>query len=126
MQTSIPGMRYRKLDKNGDMLMGIGQQQFVDDLEAVRQAVETRIKLLFGEWWEREWEGVPQWQRIIGAPRTEAQRAFVDLVITQRIVSTINVISVHNVDSFYTDRTYTYTCRVRAVYGEFDYEVVIG
>ena len=50
--------KYRRLDANGDMTFGRGAESFAQGVEAVRQAIETRLRLLRGEWWERPADGL--------------------------------------------------------------------
>lgn len=59
-------MRYRRLDSNGDYTFGNGKYDFLVDIEAVPQAVQTKLKLFRGEWWEDLSEGLPFFQEIAG------------------------------------------------------------
>lgn len=123
MKSPATDLIYRKLDDKGDMLLGIGDLAFVKNLDAITQAIYTRLRLLRGEWWERRGEGLPLWQEILGQPRTETQRNMVDLLVIERINDTRGVTAVRDVDSFYTGRNYTFTCRVETIYGEANVEV---
>lgn len=123
MKSPATTLRYRKLDDKGDMLLGIGDLAFLTDLDAITQAIYTRLRLLRGEWWERPMEGLPLWEEILGQPRTEQQRNMIDLILIERIFDTRGVIAVRDTDSFFTGRTYTFTCKVETVYGETNVEV---
>jgi hypothetical protein len=57
---------YRKLDQNGDPLFGNGAANFVSDIDAVAQAIGTRLRLLQGEWWENTNAGTPLFQSMLG------------------------------------------------------------
>ena len=60
-------MRYRQLTADGDMAFGQGAANFwVDNVEAVAQAVLTRLRLLTGEWFLDTTEGLPLTTQIIG------------------------------------------------------------
>ena len=61
-------MIYRRLDADYDYTFGQGKQDFVSGVDAVAQAIYTRLFLLFGEWWEDQKDGLPLWQSIIGVP----------------------------------------------------------
>ena len=62
----MPTITYRKLDQNGDPIWGNGQGSFVSDIDAVAQAIYTRLRLLFGEWWENLSIGTPLFQSMLG------------------------------------------------------------
>ena len=87
-------MRYRALDANGDMVMRNGQA-YLEGVEAVRQAIETRLKLLIYEWWEDIEDGVPYWQQIIANRDLEAA----EKIIKNRIQQTDHVLSILFFDS---------------------------
>ena len=50
-------MQYRILDENGDYTLG--QNSMKKDKEAVAQAIQTRLGLLYGQWWENTEDGLP-------------------------------------------------------------------
>lgn len=43
-------MKYRKLDNTGDYSFGSGLTDFVENKEAIAQAIKTKILLFYGEW----------------------------------------------------------------------------
>jgi hypothetical protein len=59
-------MRYRKLDANGDYVIGSGSDFLVNSPEAVAQAILTRLKLWRGEWYVDLKDGTPWMQEILG------------------------------------------------------------
>ena len=58
-------MRYRRIT-DGDYTLGHGQSDFLVDIEAVPQAIQTKLNLFQGEWWEDLSEGLPYYQDIAG------------------------------------------------------------
>ncbi len=111
-------MRYRKQDENGDYVFGAGNSStFLTDLEAVAQAIETKLKLFQGEWWENENEGLPMLQEILGVHGANKSNA--DLLIMQRIKETPHVTGVSNASSTFdgSSRAYSFSCSVDTEYG---------
>lgn len=89
-------MRYRKLDANGDMVFGKGLASFYIDVpEAPAQAVATRLKLLYGEWFLNTTDGTP-WETKVLGKYTDSMR---DLVIKQRVLGTPGVTDYTNYSS---------------------------
>lgn len=118
-----PSLRYRRLDPQGDMVLGNGSGIFLTGVEAMRQAISTRLKLLQGEWWERPQDGLPLFQQMLGKPATQAQKELMDLLITERIMDTKLVEGVEAVQSEMTGRAYAYSAAVRTAFGETSVEV---
>lgn len=113
-------MRYRALDDNGDMVVRNGQA-YLSDVDAVRQACATRLRLLIYEWWEDTEDGVPYWQQIIASRNLdEALR-----LIRKRIQGTDNVISVVNMEHTWepNSRTLYITAVVQSTYGLFELNI---
>lgn len=112
-------MIYRRLDINGDYTFGQGGYNFVKDSEAVSQAIQTRILLLYEEWWENLEEGTPLFQNILNQRNTQAGKNAVDIIIKDRILTTQGVIQITDFESsFDTNKTYTANLSVDTVYGE--------
>ena len=109
-------MRYRRLIDN-DYSFGRGRQDFLTDIEAVAQAIKTRLLLLYAEWWEDLEDGLPLWQKIIGVPGNAENIAAIDIVIRSRIEGTAHVQQVLSYYSAYENRTYTFHCLVQTDYG---------
>ena len=120
-------MKYRRLDENGDYVFGSGSNNFVVDLEAVSQAVVTRLKLLQGEWWEDLSEGLPLWQEILGSSGSNEHLTYVDNLITQRIFNTPGVTSIIDYEGQWdaSTRQYRFNARVNTTYSETTIEGVV-
>lgn len=118
-------LKYRALDKNGDMVMN-GENAFLYKQEALMQSISTRIKLYAGEWWEGDDGAIAMFTDVIGRPRTAENKSTIDLLITARITDTIGVLEVTDVQSeFLPGRVYKYSCKVRTQYGTQSLEVSI-
>lgn len=79
-------MIYRRLDNNGDYILGQGSTQFLSQNEAIAQALTTWIKLLYGEWWENVNDGTPLWQSILGSLGSENNLISIDNILKSRII----------------------------------------
>ena len=110
-------MIYRSLDIDGDYRFGHGKNDFLNGVDAVAQAIMTRLKLLKGEWWEDLEDGLPLWQSILGM---RTPKAVIDRIIQERVLGTNNVTGISNLSSsFEADtRSYTFYCVVDTAFGQ--------
>jgi hypothetical protein len=108
-------IRYRRLDANDDPERGQGRANFATDLEAVCQAILTRLRLFEGEWFENILEGLPLWTEILGSSGNNKE--VIDRLIQERIAGTKFVLSVGNVQSSLINRAYSFTCLVNTYFG---------
>ena len=116
-------MIYRRLDQNGDYILGTGSNNFYSNNQAVAQAVITWLKLLRAEWWEDVNNGLPLWQSILGQPGSEINRHSVDNIIQERIRDLrlgdqplIDVINNYDSDWDNINRSYKFTCTLTTIY----------
>lgn len=114
-------MRYRRLI-NGEPQFGQGQQNFVQGAEAVAQAIETRLKLFTGEWWEDTNDGLPFWTQMVST--NGSNRDKISMLVTARILDTnlngIKLVSrMNSVSNIWngTLRRYTYNGSAQSIYG---------
>ena len=116
-------MKYRALDENGDSTFG--SKRFLTGREAVGQAILTRLRLLYGEWWENTADGLPLFERILGAYGGEEARAAVDLIISERIQETQNVTEILTFESEFSAETRQYSafCLVNTAFGELPFSM---
>ena len=117
-------IKYRSLDVNGDYVFGKNAQSYLSGTLAVAQAIQTRLKLLQGEWWEDTSDGFPLFQNILGQPGTPENLAAIDLLIKDRISETQDVTSIASFTSTYINRQYTATATINTKYGNSSVEVV--
>lgn len=110
---------YRNLGPSYDPLWGQGQANFLSDLDAVAQAILTRINLFEAEWWANLQDGTPFWQSILGANASLRQQQQISLLLTQRILGTPYVIAVSEVNLNFDARTrkMNYTASVETQFG---------
>lgn len=109
-------MRYRKQSATGDYTFGQGQANFyVNNPEAVAQAIETRLLLMQGEWFLDILEGTPYATQILGRNRQTTY----DAAIRKAILDTQGVISIESYASqLSADRELNVQARVNTIYGE--------
>ena len=80
-------VKYRRLI-NGDYSFGRNNGDFLTGIDAVSQAIRTRLLLLKGEWWEDTEQGLPLFQSILGQYETQP----IDLLVQDTISNTKDVI----------------------------------
>jgi hypothetical protein len=109
---------YRKLDANGDPMMGRGTANFVSDLDAVAQAISTKLKLFSGEWWENRNEGTPIFDEMLGTTNNSRPQLVAQL-LKQRILATPYVLSVTNLQTSFdpATRAFQFSCQVATQFG---------
>jgi hypothetical protein len=95
---SSPAFTYRNLGPDNDPLRGQGQANFLVDLPAVAQAIQTRLLLFQGEWFADLADGTPYWQSIV-AQGAGSNLPQINLLLTQRILATPFVNGVSNIQS---------------------------
>lgn len=112
-------MKYRILDENGDYSFGKGQQNLTYGTYAVTQAIQTRLKLLKGEWWENTELGLPLYQSILGQSGVTEKIYIIDTLIKEQIVGTQDVIGIIDFSSSFDSvtRSYSFSCTVNTRYG---------
>lgn len=116
-------LRYRRLDENGDMLLGVGEAGWLSGLDAMRQLISTRLRSIEGEWWEGDPTAIPYLTEVIGAPATERNRQIIDLMVIGRIMDTVGVDSISDITSTFSGRSYSFSCTVHTIYGDTTAEV---
>lgn len=89
------------------------------DLEAVRQAIQTRLELFRGEWWENIDEGTPMFQLVLGAPGSPRSIAVMEAALTARIKGTPYVTAVTSIQSTFDRKTrkYSYSATAETSFG---------
>jgi hypothetical protein len=114
-------VKYRRLI-DGEPQFGQGQQNFLQGIDAVAQAIQTSLSLFTGEWWEDLNDGLPLWIGLLGYEGSNKEKS--NAIIVKRILE-INldnkklVSSVNNVINTYnsTLRKYTFEGTAISIYG---------
>jgi hypothetical protein len=114
-------MRYRKQTSTGDMVRGQGSLDFyIDEPNAVGQAVKTRLQLNLGSFWRDLNDGLPLFQSIAGRPGSPEYLQSVDTIIQDRIKGTQGVTSIISYESSFNSatRSYRFDATVQTVYSQ--------
>lgn len=113
-------MIYRMLDSDGDYVFGRGKHAYLEGIDAVAQAIKTRLLLLYAEWWEDREDGLPLWEQILAAPGSQDSLIAVDLIFKERIEGTTGVLSLLGYESDFDrdNRKYTFKAAVETMYGD--------
>ena len=109
-------MRYRKLSASGDYVLGGGLSSFyVNNPDAVAQAVLTRLRLWLAEWYQDTSDGT-NWQTGVLGTNTQASR---DAVIRERVLGTPGVNSILTYSSSFDSntRTFSVSMSLDTIYG---------
>ena len=114
----------RAMDEDGDMRLGEGQNGQLYTIDAMKQVLKTRLGAVEGEWWEGDAGAIPYFSgSILGAVASEKVKDTLDLLVINRIMDTVGVIGVSDVESSIEYRKYHFTCSVQTVYGTTTAEV---
>ena len=115
----MPSIIYRRLDAEGEPVWGSGSQSFLGDLDAVAQAILTRLRLFEGEWWADLGDGTPYFQNILGVSLGRDFSA-VSLLIQQRILGTPFVTGLSDVQVTFdsNNRQFKFQCNVQTAFGK--------
>lgn len=111
-------MRYRKLTSSGDYTFGLSADNFHLDLNAVVQAIKTRLQLNKESFWRDLNEGLPLFQEILGTSGSEQNLAAIDAIIQNRIKGTPDVLGIVSYSRDYDReaRSYIFKAEVQTVY----------
>lgn len=114
-------MRYRRL-VNGEPSYGQGRADFLVDIYATAQAIETRLKLFTGEWWEDVYDGLPVWTDLLGFSGSDKNKS--NSIISKRILETklgkVQLVTgISNLTNTYDayNRRFSYSVTAKSLYG---------
>ena len=118
-QTQSPLIIVRRLNQNHDPVYGGGRADFLTDIQAVAQIIETSLLLFQGELWNALDIGLPLFQQIVSQVENNRQQV-VALLIQQTILQSSSFVTgLTNVSFVYTSstRTFAYACDVQTQFG---------
>lgn len=117
---SQPLISVRALDANHDPIYGNGQGNFLNDILAVAQIIQTSLLLFQGEWWANTNEGLPLFQSILGSNNGKKFDA-VSLLIQNTILAVPFVIGISNVvTTFSPNRAISFSCVAVTQFGNIN------
>lgn len=112
-------MRYRKLSPTGDYTFGQGPLNFYrDQVEAVAQAVKTRLQLYRASFWRDLNAGIPMMQGIAGTPGSPQNLAGIEATLQTEIRTTEGVLALLDSSVSFDSQTreYTYQALIQTQY----------
>jgi hypothetical protein len=114
----MANITYLRLDAENDPIFNSAAS--LSDLAAVAQAIETRVKLFQGEWWENLNEGTPMFQDILGSSGSAKNQTTMSLILTERVAGTPYVSQVKEVVATFnrTTREFSYRAVAQTAFGE--------
>lgn len=125
---NTPTILVRKLDANHDPIYGNGLQDFLADIDAVAQLIDTSLLLLQGEWWEDLSQGFPLFQKILGVYGVGNNPQIAALLVQQTIMGVPYVTGMANIAFNYNSatRSFSYSCTVYTQFGTVQTEFSPG
>jgi hypothetical protein len=122
----MPTIQYLRLDNSNDVIWVA--QSALADVDAVAQAILTRLRLYQNEWWENLNLGIPLFQEIIGGSGSKAHQAIISLAYTQQILGTPYVSGVSNTSTTFDSvtRQFTYNATVSTAFGPVKIQFIPG
>ena len=114
-----PLIAIRALDANHEPMYGNGQNNFLNDIDAVAQIIQTSLLLFQGEWWENLQDGLPLFQDILGTNNAK-KNDVIALTIQERILASAPpfVTGIRDIVTTYnTKRKFTFAAIVETQFG---------
>lgn len=90
-------MQYRKINENGDYVFGDNQGDYLSDTAAVGQAVATKLRMLYGEWFEDISIGLPYFQSMLGQVSNDQIKRVLSMSVTQALQDMAEVQSIKSI-----------------------------
>jgi hypothetical protein len=104
-------------------MFGQGSANFAMDIEAVTQAIKTKLLLLIGEWWEDSSKGLPLFQTILLQRQTAEGKLTIDTVARERILETPGVTQIVAFESGFLESVYWMKAEVYTIYSQSPIEI---
>lgn len=108
---------YLRLDSENDPVFDPGAELM--DLDAVGQAILTRLRLFQGEWWADLNDGTPMFQAILGQRASQQGRQIMALALANRVSGTPYVSGVTDVSIKFASqsRALQFNCTAQTSFG---------
>lgn len=92
-------MQYRAIDQHGDYVLGNNQNDYLTGTNAVGQAVATKLRMIYGEWFEDVAIGLPYFRSMLGQVNSDQIKRALTMAVTQALqdlseVQTVNGITI--------------------------------
>lgn len=104
-------MLFRTVDENGDMMPIQSVDDMSDGAEAVALAVDSRLAMTYGEWWEDETLGFRVPEFLVNGIR-EYQLPMLEKYISKYVGKTEGVAGVVGIVTEYEGHRFTYTAKI--------------
>jgi hypothetical protein len=119
-------IQYLRLDATNDPILQ--PQASLTDLYAVAQAIQTRLLLFQGEWWENLSAGTPMFQSILGAPGTPRSQQVMAGLLNLVVQGTPFVSSVQDGTVSYdpANRVFSYSATAFTAFGPVSVSTSLG
>lgn len=108
-------IQYLRLDSSYDP--SFDPQNSLTNLQAVTQAVQTRLRLFLGEWWENQNLGLPVFQSMLGQLGTARTQLEMNLAIQHNIRGGPYVTGVDGIVTTFNNGQYSFTANVQTIFG---------
>jgi hypothetical protein len=110
-------IQYLRLDTSNDPILI--PDVSLTDINAVAQAILTRLKLFQAEWWEDLNEGTPMFQSILGASGSPKNQQAMTLALIERISGTPYVSGLQDISSRFDSRTrkFSFSATAQTAFG---------
>lgn len=112
---ATPSITYLPLDANGDIIVNTGQN--LTGVYAVAQAIQTRLNLWYGEWWEDLTSGLPVFQQILGQLGSSVGLEAMQLAVRQVIEGTPYVTAIVSLTTTFEDGQLSFQVVVQTAFG---------
>lgn len=106
---------YLALDADNDPVFD--PTQSLSNVQAVAQAVLTRLRFFYGEWWEDLSAGLPVFQTILGQLGTAQGQAAMRNAVQRQIEGTPYVTGVTNISTSFVDGQFAFTAEFTTTFG---------
>jgi hypothetical protein len=115
MGTSV-NISYLALDVNNDP--DFNASSSLTGIDAIAQAILTRLNLFLGEWWENLNLGLPVFQKMLGQLASKKGLAAMSLAVQQNVAGAPYVIQPVTVATSFSNGALSFVVTANTVYGQ--------